>query len=81
MIHYLVVHEKPRCATRQVEVCRCERYASRTDLTLASIHAIVYSAVRHREGPGLARIQAAIRRAFRKLKKKEKKENRSAVAA
>lgn len=81
MIHYLVVHEKPRTATRRVEVCRCDRYAPGSDLTLASIHAIVYSAVRHRKGPGLARIQREIARAARALVKKEEKEHRSAVAA
>lgn len=81
MIHYLVVHEKPRSATRRVEVCRCDRYAPRADPTLASIHAIVYSAVRHRKGPGLARIQAAIARAARALKKKEESQSRPALAA
>ena len=81
MIHYLVVHEKPRSATRRVEVCRCDRYSPGTDLTLASIHAIVYSAVRKRQGPGLARIQRAIARAARALVKKEEKENTSAIAA
>jgi hypothetical protein len=81
MIHYLVVHVNPWSATREVEVCRCDRYSPGPDLTLASLHAIVYTAVRHKTGPGLGRIQRAIRRAVRALNKKETQPRRSTLAA
>jgi predicted RNA-binding Zn ribbon-like protein len=81
MIHYLVVHEKSGRNPRRVEICRCDRFAPGSDLALASLHAIVYSAVRRRTGPGLARIQAAIARATRSLMRKEAEEIRPALAA